>query len=377
MNEELKLMWKSMVTGFDCRNNLLLACNYHVNCIFHCFHAAQVCLDRTFHAVLTETSVPATTRPVCDNIVWPEREWFFILDHFCRQETSRYSRCDLRLRDGNIETTILTRIRFLPTIMADPIRLAAVLDSVTTKELVQKLCRLQECLDDDAAIQVLAKHAELSTSAPDYAQNVDFVQSEAPQRANAIFNRRERLQNIWSNRKEAIKRRWLERNPARRSSSKLGLECQLLIAPKFKHFGADRQVQVIDPSSSCLTSTWKTYRLPQICFRCCTQGHPSLFAQADMSTISAAIMANTVELLPSISGHSMLLEEGSVEEHRRLQVWTQDPDTAAAIFDGRAHPPQMGLIGLEIEEKILSFLVRCVELLLPDLDLTFSVNRSK
>jgi hypothetical protein len=105
--------------------------------------------------------------------------------------------------------------------------------------------------------------------------------------------------------------------------------------------------------------------------------HPSLFAQADMSTISAAIMANTVELLPSISGHSMLLEEGSVEEHRRLQVWTQDSDTAAAIFDGRAHPPQMGLIGLEIEEKILSFLVRCVELLLPDLDLTFSVNRSK
>lgn len=50
--------------------------------------------------------------------------------------------------------------------------------------------------------------------------------------------------------------------------------------------------------------------------------------------------------------------------------WDEGPEIRDALFDGRGYLPVIGLIILEIQERLLRILVRCVELLLPDIDLT-------
>ena len=62
----------------------------------------------------------------------------------------------------------------------------------------------------------------------------------------------------------------------------------------------------------------------------------------------------------------MLLNGDSPESYGRLIAWNDDDDAMAMCFDHRGHPPGQGLLILEIQEKILDFLLQCCSKILHD-----------
>ncbi|CAD6586423.1 MAG: hypothetical protein ASARMPREDX12_002366 [Alectoria sarmentosa] len=101
-----------------------------------------------------------------------------------------------------------------------------------------------------------------------------------------------------------------------------------------------------------------------------SQHTPDVFAWSDSST---SIMANTVQAVhvPRVVGHSMLLTGQSTRyTYGTIVSWSQNKDAAQDMYVGRGFHLGEGLLLLEIQDKLMSFLVRCTELLLQDMDLS-------
>lgn len=101
-----------------------------------------------------------------------------------------------------------------------------------------------------------------------------------------------------------------------------------------------------------------------------SQHTPDVFAWSDSSTTS---MANTVQAVhvPRALGHSMLLTGQSTREtYGTIVSWSQNQDAAQDMYVGRGFHLGEGLVLLEVQDKLMSFLVRCTRLLLQDVDLS-------
>ena len=75
--------------------------------------------------------------------------------------------------------------------------------------------------------------------------------------------------------------------------------------------------------------------------------------------------------MPGVLGHSMLLTAQSTRDtHGTIVSWSQNKDAPQNMYVGRAFHLGEGLVLLEIQDKLMSFLVRCTKLLLQDKYLT-------
>ena len=96
---------------------------------------------------------------------------------------------------------------------------------------------------------------------------------------------------------------------------------------------------------------------------------PDAFAWSDSSTIHMANVVQAVHV-PRAIGHSMLLTGQSTRDTYGITVsWRQHKDAAQDMYMGRNFHLGEGLLLLEIQDKLMSFLVRCTKLLLQDVDL--------
>ncbi|KAI9642174.1 hypothetical protein NHQ30_008976 [Ciborinia camelliae] len=94
---------------------------------------------------------------------------------------------------------------------------------------------------------------------------------------------------------------------------------------------------------------------------------PSSFVRAD---IDAGRLGSSMERIPkeaALGCHTLFLDGDNVETYGRLVPWDKDIDVANQWKTDRQLSPGIGLRALELQDKIYTFLVRCCQLILPDL----------
>jgi hypothetical protein len=92
-----------------------------------------------------------------------------------------------------------------------------------------------------------------------------------------------------------------------------------------------------------------------------------MFAHADFeATHLGHVIGATVPAFLNL--HTMFLEGESVATYGRLVSWDEDEEAMDKMMTRLAHQPGEGLVILEIQQKILRFLVDCCRKILHDID---------
>lgn len=100
-----------------------------------------------------------------------------------------------------------------------------------------------------------------------------------------------------------------------------------------------------------------------------TRCTPDTFANSDMNSIRVGMRYGTIK--PEyLKGYTMhLIGQKTPDTYGRITCWKGNPESAHAWVTGIGAQPGDGLIILEIQRRILRFLLKCTELLLHDLAL--------
>ncbi|TVY82358.1 hypothetical protein LSUE1_G003449 [Lachnellula suecica] len=90
---------------------------------------------------------------------------------------------------------------------------------------------------------------------------------------------------------------------------------------------------------------------------------PSMFAHADIEATRVGRVSTAI--IPIfLNVHTMLLDGEAVDTYGRLVSWEEDEDSMDKMFNGLAYQPGDGLLILEIQQRILIFLVECCQAIL-------------
>ena len=107
-----------------------------------------------------------------------------------------------------------------------------------------------------------------------------------------------------------------------------------------------------------------------------SRGHnlPSVFAWTDLKTQSLYLASGAARVL-SLEGHTMLLtNQATASTYGCLISHKDNPHAAEMCQLGTGQDPGLGLLVLELQEKLLQFLVQCAQLVLHDLLSTGPTN---
>lgn len=85
---------------------------------------------------------------------------------------------------------------------------------------------------------------------------------------------------------------------------------------------------------------------------------PSMFAHADFNATRVGHASGAITAA-FLNVHSMLLDGETVQTYGRLVSWDEDPDAMMKTFNGLGYQPGQGLWILEIQQRVLRFLVDC------------------
>ena len=100
------------------------------------------------------------------------------------------------------------------------------------------------------------------------------------------------------------------------------------------------------------------------------RAEPDQFAWSDAAPVEMAVVMNAVPFSLS-TGYTMRLSgQGSRTTYGTLVSWKDDPHSRKDIELGIGTHPSEGLMVLEIQANLYRFLLRCTELILPDIDLS-------
>jgi hypothetical protein len=88
-----------------------------------------------------------------------------------------------------------------------------------------------------------------------------------------------------------------------------------------------------------------------------------MFAHADFAA-SRVGRVSGILMQAFLNVHTMILEGETVETYGRLVSWDEDEDAMNKMFCGLQHQPGQGLWILEIQQKVLRFLVQCCQSIL-------------
>ncbi|KAL8792654.1 MAG: hypothetical protein Q9195_004714 [Heterodermia aff. obscurata] len=201
----------------------------------------------------------------------------------------------------------------------------------------------------------------------------------ASKRSNAIFDDREALFGILERYEETIRKRWGKRTGEQRRKvlAKAYPDIPAIHRPDFaalRREGADKTRAGIRFHDAFLLPSINLEDLvkpkPLLMFlNARGRQDPDIFVNADFNSIH---LANTSQaIIPAyISGHTMLLlGQKSASTYGRLISWDDDDTAFDKMSTGIGVQPGEGLLILEIQERKLSFLRSCAEIILQDLPL--------
>ncbi|KLJ11943.1 hypothetical protein EMPG_12908 [Blastomyces silverae] len=96
---------------------------------------------------------------------------------------------------------------------------------------------------------------------------------------------------------------------------------------------------------------------------------PSMFAHSDLDAIHLGRVSGTI--CPAfLNEYTMTLEGETVNTYGRMVSWDEDDEAFDLMYSGIGVQPGEGLLILEIQDKIMEFLVNCCRGILQDMDPT-------
>lgn len=94
---------------------------------------------------------------------------------------------------------------------------------------------------------------------------------------------------------------------------------------------------------------------------------PQMFAHADFDAMRVGHVSGAC-MPPFLNLYSMLLDGEKVETYGRLVSWDDDEDAMMKTLNGLGFLPGVGLVILEIQQKLMSFLLTCCYSILHEMD---------
>jgi hypothetical protein len=95
---------------------------------------------------------------------------------------------------------------------------------------------------------------------------------------------------------------------------------------------------------------------------------PQMFAHADFDAMRVGHVSGAC-IAPFLNLHTMLLEGETIETYGRIVSWNDDEEAMMKTFNGLGFLPGAGVQVLEIQQKLLAFLLTCCYSILHDMDL--------
>lgn len=228
-----------------------------------------------------------------------------------------------------------------------------------------------------ASIRSPANFAALGLPVPSSMPTPNEAQREARKRSTELLSSWRKLQQILERYEDVLRKRWTKKTKTQRTN--IVLRAWPNMSPThrpdyeaFRKEGTELKFRA--------TRFRESYVWPYINIEDLVKGKtlllflnsrgrhpPSVFAHADIEAmhlghVSTAVMPAFLNL------HTMLLEGEEVETYGRLVSWDDDEDARDRTLAGLAHQPGEGLLILEIQQRILRFLVECCHAILHDID---------
>ncbi|KAB8299139.1 hypothetical protein EYC80_001247 [Monilinia laxa] len=211
---------------------------------------------------------------------------------------------------------------------------------------------------------------------PSSTPDLDVVRQEGRERSTEVLSHWNRLKNLLERHEEVIRKRWMKKSKVQKSKIILQAWPGLSAThrPEFKAL-----IEEGSQARSEGTRFRDAYIWPYLNVEDLVRGKaflllinsrgrhpPHVFAHSDykatyIGNVSGAVMPAFLDF------HTMLLEGETAETYGRLVSWEEDEDVPMNTITGLAHRPRMGLKILEIQQRLLHFLVKCCEALLHDI----------
>lgn len=236
----------------------------------------------------------------------------------------------------------------------------------------------EDALDSKSFERYASQLSELrSMPSPEDDAIMQEIQAEAPQRSQNIFRNYHILKSFMAIHGSTLQYRWT-RNRNKEKRSKLLLEAWPGMAPRHRpDFQAIKKGCHEDQHKyACLMPYINLEDLssPQnliLLLQSRSRYDPEVFAFSDGHPLQLATHAGVITP-QRCYGYTMYLTDQKTEEmYGKLAKWNDHPESVYTTFMERRFFPSAGLLVLEIQDKLLSFLVKCAQLLLPDISLTF------
>ena len=248
----------------------------------------------------------------------------------------------------------------------------------------------------DISIEAQYRHARLNSNLPPPALlSVSEVQDDASKRSHNIFEYWNKLHGILNQYEPMLQRRWIKKNRKQRTKVLLAAWGPDIATTHRPDFQALRR-EPLQQRHSGSTRFRDHYLLPYINLEDLvktnnllnflhSRGHnnPDTFAFFDRRTTVFARKSGAIQPI-HLEGYVMLLRGPKRPEPERYAT----PENYGKLFEvpkatfmvvvlsGAGAKPGEGLLVLEIQEKILKFLLECVTIILHDLPLTAPISVS-
>ena len=102
---------------------------------------------------------------------------------------------------------------------------------------------------------------------------------------------------------------------------------------------------------------------------------PQMFAHADSDAMRVGHVSGAC-MPPFLNLHTMLLEGETIETYGRIVSWDDDEEAMMKTFNGLGFLPGEGVQVLEIQQKLLGFLLTCCYSILHEMDLNTMISEA-
>ena len=208
--------------------------------------------------------------------------------------------------------------------------------------------------------------------------SVSQVRNEATERSSRIFTDWERLQNILKTHEDVIRKRWVKKSQDQRKKVLLTAwpNMATMHRPDFHALRNEPK----EPRRRNETRFRNEHLFPYINLEDLlkannlllffhSRGHtqPHVFSSFDRKTYRLGLTCNAIQQ-SLLEGYTMMLTgQTSPTTYGRLLDWSLREEAQDLIKIGIGDQPGEGLVTLEIQEKILHFLIECADNILHDL----------
>jgi hypothetical protein len=197
---------------------------------------------------------------------------------------------------------------------------------------------------------------------------------EAEDRSTKLFEHWTSLQNILNRFEAILRKRWMKKSQEQRKKILLDAWPNMspLHRPDFRALRRESEEQ-----RQTGTRFRDAYMWPHINLEDLSKGktlllllnargrhHPAVFASADLESVHVGQFSKALEATPLIS-HVMVLQGNSPATYGKI-IQALEMDAIAKMVEGKSFNAGDGLEVLEIQERLLSFLVTCCRIILHD-----------